>query len=239
MGWLRSLVTLLWTVLLCGAGFLAGMLGLTTVLDFLFHLWARGACLLSGMKVEVLGESPNKGCLFVFNHSSHMDIAALLVGVHGRVRFGAKEELFRIPLFGATLRATQTLRISRQNRSQTLKEYDRARGRFAAGENFALAPEGTRSQDPCQLQDFKSGPFILAIEAQAKVVPVVIFGTHKVLPKSSLRMQTGFWSQKVIVKFLEPIDAGQIQLEGRRELKARVFAEMQTALASFCQDQKL
>ena len=53
-----------------------------------------------------------------------------------------------------------------------------------------IFPEGTRSPDG-QLQPFKPGGFHLALKIKGDIVPVSIVGTHRIVPKGSLRVQKG------------------------------------------------
>jgi 1-acyl-sn-glycerol-3-phosphate acyltransferase len=62
--------------------------------------------------------------------------------------------------------------------------------RFREGASILIFPEGTRSEDG-QLQPFKPGGFHLALKAKGDIVPVSIVGTHRIVPKGSLRVQKG------------------------------------------------
>jgi 1-acyl-sn-glycerol-3-phosphate acyltransferase len=55
------------------------------------------------------------------------------------------------------------------------------------GASLFVFPEGSRSRDG-QLQRFKAGMFLLAIENQLPVVPVTIRGSREVMPKGRLRV---------------------------------------------------
>ena len=56
------------------------------------------------------------------------------------------------------------------------------------GSCLVLFPEGTRSRDG-SLLPFKKGPFFLAMESGAPVVPVSIVGATRLLPKGSLNLK--------------------------------------------------
>ena len=53
-----------------------------------------------------------------------------------------------------------------------------------------MFPEGTRSPDG-ELQRFKKGAFVLALEASCPIVPVGIRGSREVMPKGSFRIRRG------------------------------------------------
>ena len=64
--------------------------------------WGRGLLIASGVKVRVIGPAQTLPAQVVFmaNHQSLYDIAALLATVPVPVRFLAKRSLFRLPFFG-------------------------------------------------------------------------------------------------------------------------------------------
>src|SRR4051812_47008812 len=87
--------------------------------------WAKLCCRMAGVHVRVEGAEniPDRGCLFLFNHSSFFDVFAL-AGYIPDLRFGAKAELFKIPVFASAIRAVGTLPIARDNREEVYKIYE-------------------------------------------------------------------------------------------------------------------
>ncbi|MBP6667994.1 MAG: 1-acyl-sn-glycerol-3-phosphate acyltransferase [Gemmatimonadales bacterium] len=125
-------------------------------------------------------------CVFVANHQSWLDILALLVLLPGSVRFVAKKELGRVPLFGPAMRAAGHIEVDRRDLRSAVSAYEAAGRVIRSGFSALVFPEGTRSRDG-RLLPFKKGPFVLAIVAQVPVVPVVILGSHEALPRGSVR----------------------------------------------------
>src|SRR5205823_2559565 len=140
-----------------------------------------------------------------FNHQSHVDIPSIHSTIRRRLRFGAKIELFKIPIFGAAIRAAGVLPIARANRDEVYRVYRQAAAKLAAGWSFILAPEGTRQREP-RIGPFKRGPFVFAIDAQVPLVPIVLKGTFDVLPKSSRLVNVGAWSRTVTLHALPPVE---------------------------------
>jgi 1-acyl-sn-glycerol-3-phosphate acyltransferase len=192
--------------------------------------WSRPLVWPAGVRVEVRGaehiRKTGKGFLILFNHSSLYDIPVLYGYFPRSFRFGAKIELFKIPLFGPAMRACGVLPIDRGNRNKVMQVYDQAISRIHNGECFALAPEGTR-QDGIQLGKFKRGPFEFAINAQSDVVPVVLAGALKVLPKHSVWANMGHWRQTVILQITPPIAASEYTIEQSEALQERVRSQME------------
>src|SRR4030065_544341 len=87
------------------------------------------------------------------------------------VRFLAKKELYKIPLFGSTLRAVGMVETDRQAGAAAHEDINRQVARvITMGRSLLIYPEGTRSRD-AELHDFKKGPFRIAIENGMPVLP--------------------------------------------------------------------
>ncbi|MGE5085369.1 MAG: lysophospholipid acyltransferase family protein [Bacillota bacterium] len=190
--------------------------------DQIVYLWTRPLCWVFGVKVVVKGleNRPKGGYIYVFNHTSFFDIFAMS-GWLGSFRFGAKIELFKIPIFGLAMRRAGILPIARSRREEVFKVYKAAEARIANGERFALAPEGTRQKTE-RLGPFKSGPFILAINAKAPIVPVVIKGASAIMPKGHWIPNWGVWSRTITLEVLPAVDVSGYTIEDRPELQERV-----------------
>jgi len=229
--WLRSAVaTLLFplTVIVIGPAAIVGhyLFNNRKLDDYFVCLWGRVCCAISGVDVIIDGKDniPAGGCLFLFSHTSFFDVFALAGYLPG-VRFGAKAELFRIPIFSNAIRALGTLPIARNNRDEVYKIYDEAKTRLANGEKFALSPEGGRFYGQ-QLAPFKAGPFVFAISAGAPIVPVVILGAYEVLPKSTFLFNKDRFFQTIHLKILKPIETKGFTLEARKDLQKLVYDRM-------------
>ncbi len=200
--------------------------------DQFVYNWCRFTCWMFGVSVETRGleNIPQGGCLFVFNHTSFFDIFAM-AGYLGSFRFGAKIELFKIPIFGAALVRAGILPIARHRRDTVLKVYQAAEVRIKAGERFALSPEGTR-QDTEILAPFKSGPFVFAINAKAPIVPVIVKGALAVMPKGHIP-NWGAWRRVITLEVLPPISPAPYSIEQRPELQKVVYKTMAPYFPNF------
>ncbi|WP_413613418.1 lysophospholipid acyltransferase family protein [Bdellovibrio sp. HCB-110] len=223
----RSLLALIWfpihTMLCAGALIIVNLtMNNRPLEDRIVEFWTRNACRMFGVKVEVKGleNRPQGGFLYVFNHTSFFDIFAMN-GWLGSFRFGAKIELFKIPVFGPAMRRAGILPIARDRREEVFKVYQAAEARIKAGERFALAPEGTR-QNSERLGSFKSGPFIFAINAKAPIVPVIVKGAAAILPKGHTIPNWGVWSRTVTLQVLPPVDPLQYTIQERPQLQEKV-----------------
>jgi 1-acyl-sn-glycerol-3-phosphate acyltransferase len=151
--------------------------------------YARSLLRVSRVPVSGTGLEHLSGlatCVYVVNHQSWFDVLAVLDVLPGSLRFMAKRELGRVPLFGRALRAAGHIEIDRGNLASAVTAYERAAVHLRRGLSAVVFAEGTRSRDG-RLRPFKKGPFVLAIVAQVPVVPVYVEGSFAVLPKGSIR----------------------------------------------------
>ena len=71
-------------------------------IDPLLYLWARSVLLTAGVKTEARGleRLPPGNFVLAVNHQSHFDAMMLYGHLTTHLRFVAKADLFKIPLFG-------------------------------------------------------------------------------------------------------------------------------------------
>lgn len=156
------------------------------------RFWAKVGLWLAGVRLTVAGQEnlPAGAAVYMPNHQSNFDILALFAGLPVQFRWLAKEELFRIPLFGFAMRRTGYIAIDRSDRKKAIQSMAEAARRIGEGTSVIVFPEGTRSLDG-HLLPFKKGGFMLAIDAAALIVPVAIDGSHEVMPKHSRWIRGG------------------------------------------------
>ncbi len=194
--------------------------------DSVVMLWGKVCCRMAGVTVVLKGKEnlPREGCLLLFNHSSFFDVFAIAGYLKG-VRFGAKAELFKIPIFGKAISSVGTLPIDRKNREGVFRIYEEAKARFLKGEQFVLSPEGGRFYGP-QLSPYKSGPFQFAMSVQVPVVPVVIMGAYEALPKGGFLFNLEAWKHQVIIEILPAVPTLGYSASNRHDLIKKVYEQM-------------
>ena len=221
---------LVWTLICSSIAFAVSFSANTARHNAVIAVWARFIIFLIRVDVEVFDKDklPKTGCLLLFNHLSLLDIPLIYYALGSDFRFGAKIELFSIPVFGHALKRYGFLPIERNNRANTLNTYAEAKERSLRGEKFILAPEGTR-QTELKLGSFKSGPFILAIQAQIPITPVVISGPEIICPKNKL---IPVLNKRVAckVKVLDTIATNNVPIDDRNKIKDIAWKNMNTAL---------
>jgi 1-acyl-sn-glycerol-3-phosphate acyltransferase len=154
----------------------------------------RVAFALARIRVEVTGLEHVPGgraCIFMSNHLSNLDPPALFPHIPGRTSAFLKRSLMKIPLLGYGMKLADFVPVDRDGRVQSaIESINVARGVLQKGVHITTFVEGTRSRDG-RLLPFKKGPFYLAMEAGAPVVPVSIHGTEGLMPKGSKRVLPG------------------------------------------------
>jgi 1-acyl-sn-glycerol-3-phosphate acyltransferase len=205
---------------------IASLLGVPRSEDSLYevcaHWWVSAAVWASGVKLVVHGDPHDRSArhVFVANHMSWLDVP-ILSSLLRHFRFVAKAEIARWPVFGAVFRAIGTVYIERANRKAAFDSYREAATRIERGGSVVVFPEGTRGESYA-LRPFKKGPFVLAISAQAPIVPTVVHGTMAVLPKGGVWIKGG----RVDVHFLEPVTTAGTTYEDRDAIAKKVWDRM-------------
>jgi 1-acyl-sn-glycerol-3-phosphate acyltransferase len=155
--------------------------------------WSKSILWVCGIKIRVLGLEnlePETPRIYMVNHQSYFDIFTLLANLPVQFKFVLKQELMRVPFLGPAMRRARYVGIDRDDPRKAIKSMNQAADRFREGSSILIFPEGTRSPDG-QLQPFKPGGFHLALKTRGDIVPVSIVGTHRIVPKGSLRIEKG------------------------------------------------
>jgi 1-acyl-sn-glycerol-3-phosphate acyltransferase len=187
--------------------------------------WGRGLLLASGVSVRVTRSTPAppRRAVFMANHQSLYDIAAVLATVPVPVRFLAKRSLFRIPVFGWSLAAAGFVPIDRVDRSRAKDAFRHALNALEQGMAIVVFPEETRSLDG-RIRPFRRGGFLMALKGRAPIVPIGIHGTLRVRRKGSLQVEP----VEVEVAYGDPIEAGAWGVRRIDALIERVEDEVST-----------
>ena len=176
---------------------------------------------LAGIRVRVEGleNIPSGVCVFASNHASNLDPVALVPNIPRRVALLAKKEVFRIPILTKAIRLAKLVPVDRGDKDAAAESVDKAVQYLKEGLSFCVFPEGTRSRDG-RLLPFKRGTFLMAIRAEAWVVPVSLAGTQRLMRKGGWTIHPG----EVVVRYGQAINAAQYSEDQRDELRQRVQA---------------
>jgi len=141
-------------------------------------------------KVEINGleNIPNQGaCILSLNHTSLLDPPVIAVLVTRRLAFMAKEELFRIPVFGFIIRTLGAFPVKRG--VGDISAIKTSLNILSEGKVLAIFPEGRRVGKG-QTSYAKPGVALIATKAKVPVIPVGISGGYKLFHKLSINIGT-------------------------------------------------
>jgi 1-acyl-sn-glycerol-3-phosphate acyltransferase/long-chain acyl-CoA synthetase len=178
------------------------------------------------LTVEGRHHLPDKPFLLCSNHSSHIDSAALMTasgrGFSSFALLGASDYFFhsrRVRWSVAPL--MNVIPIERRPGPKSLTACLTICRRFLeqTGGALILYPEGTRSRDG-EMQAFKTGAGLFAIELGVPLVPAHIEGTHRILPKGQSVPRSG----PLTVRFGKAIELAMLPWDGESIRDQRRFA---------------
>jgi 1-acyl-sn-glycerol-3-phosphate acyltransferase len=177
-----------------------------------------GATRLGVNGLDRLG--PGQAYVVVSNHESNWDLPCVTAGLSQLIlRFVAKKQVMRIPIFGQALRLTGNVRVVRTETECDVERIRKGMSQRAEEVSVLFFAEGTRSRDGA-LQPFKKGAFATAIGFGLPILPVAIAGTRPIWPKGKLRVRRG----AVAIEVGEPISTDGLTLDDRTGLRDRTHA---------------
>jgi 1-acyl-sn-glycerol-3-phosphate acyltransferase len=221
---LRSIVTYVAVslyVVLAGPPLLlvALLLGSPSILYQAGRFGVRLGLFLSGIRFVVEGKDRillDRAAVYAVNHASNVEPPIIFEVLHQlfpRLRILYKAELRKLPVLVRAFDLAGFVPLERGNRDQSLPAIERAAQALREGNSFLIFPEGTRSRTG-QLLPFKKGGFIMAIKAQAPIIPVSVSGGRTA-------MQKGSWIVRPVmvdVRIGDPVETAGMTLDQRDEL---------------------
>lgn len=140
---------------------------------------------LLGQRISISGAEHvprTGGVMLAYNHVGYVDFVygGLAANPSGRrVRFMAKRELFDHQYVGPLMRSLHHINV---DRGEGVASYDTAVQYLRSGETVGIFPEATISR-AMELKEFKTGAVRLAAEAGVPLVPVILWGTQRMMTK--------------------------------------------------------
>lgn len=179
------------------------------------QLWARCIIVTSGVRIDRRGELPpaSESVVFVVNHASFYDVPIIFAALPRQLRLMAKAALGRVPFIGWHLKRGGHVLVNRTNPGAGI--FKRMQRMARAGASLMVFPEGGRSDG--EVEKFKAGIFLLAIENGLRVVPVTLDGSRIVMPKGRFAVHPA----RVVVKVHEPISTTGMTRDDARALAAK------------------
>lgn len=219
-----------WALLCILMSFVGSLLLFSKKPTFYFaqKVWSPGAFLILGAKLKTTGKEnikPGLPYIVMSNHTSYLDIPAILKSVPLRLHFIAKKELKIVPFLGWYLMLSDTILIDRKNPAKAKESLAEAARLINKGRHVAIFPEGTTSKTG-QLNSLKKGGFHLAEDSKAYIIPVHIKGTYPIWPSANkLKIQSGL-VEVVIGKPIAPEELNTLPMDQRTELVRQRILEL-------------
>lgn len=155
------------------------------------------------------------GVILCANHISYFDPPIVGSPVNRKVHYMAKEELFRIPIFGWLIRQFGAFPVKRGGVSrESIRHSIRL---LKSGQMMGVFPEGSRNAGGMG----KKGAASLALKSNAVVIPVGIVGSYRIFTK----MKVVYGKPVDLSEFAE--DGSSLALE---QATAKIMAAIQTIL---------
>lgn len=150
---------------------------------------AKTAFRLLGLKFQMSGTENvprHGGAILALNHVSYVDFIFGGLAAHPSrrlVRFMAKREVFDHRIAGPVMRSMHHISV---DRADGIASYHDGVEYARSGEIVGVFPEATISRS-MELKEFKSGAVRMAAEAGVPVLPMILWGTQRILTKDHPR----------------------------------------------------
>ncbi|OBI63557.1 1-acyl-sn-glycerol-3-phosphate acyltransferase [Mycobacterium sp. E796] len=153
------------------------------------EILAQLVVLTTGTRISYSGEEniPDRGgAVIAINHTSYVDFLPAALAVHRRrrrLRFMIKAEMQQVKVVNFLIKHTRTIPV---DRGAGADAYAVAVRRLREGELVGVYPEATISRS-FELKEFKTGAARMAAEADVPIVPVIVWGAHRIWTKDHPR----------------------------------------------------
>ena len=145
------------------------------------------------IKIEGSVDIPDdKGCIMCANHIHMFDPSIIACFQKRQITFMVKKELVETPFIGWVLTKSGAFPV------------DRSKGDIGAiktaievlkqNKTLSMFPEGTRHRDG-KFRDIKKGAAMIAIKANAPIIPMRIIGNWRIFSKMTLRIGTPIYPE--------------------------------------------
>jgi 1-acyl-sn-glycerol-3-phosphate acyltransferase len=170
------------------------------------------------------------GAVLAINHVSYVDFIMAgygAVDAKRLVRFMAKKEAFDHPVSGPLMRSMHHISV---DRSDGQGSYDDAVRYLRDGEVVGVFPEATISRS-FLVKELKTGAVRMAADADVPLIPLVLWGTQRLITKDHPRDLSRHKTISVTVG--RPMDPHGNAVERTKELHAVMSSMLDTAIRSY------
>ena len=217
--------------------FVFGVLGYFIVTTFVslnvahqyMKIFCRTCLLSAGQFLKIKGTVPPRDkqpYIYMLNHQSMFDHFMIAGSTSHYLTGVAAEDQYSYPVYGAALRRYKAIPIKRKKLKDAIHSLDEAEKVVLSGTSLLIAPEGTRTVSG-ELGTFKKGPFHLAINTKATIIPVAIIGAWEAKKKTDWKLKPGV----ITIHYGDPIQSTQYDDYSIQELSNFVKNELQKLIS--------
>src|ERR1700759_1575729 len=197
------------------------------------RIWADIWYFLLGIRHENLFESsydPSRNYIFLFNHTSYMDIPCLFKAIRKQpFRVLGKEEIKKIPVFGF-IYSRGAVMVDRGDTVRRAKSVRALKSLLKHHISIGIFPEGTFNETGNALKSFYDGAFRISIETQTPIKPVLFLDNYNLLNHQELLSLKHGRSRAV---FLDEISPDGFNLKQISLFKQKVYTIMENKLKEY------
>ncbi|ANH37706.1 1-acyl-sn-glycerol-3-phosphate acyltransferase [Nocardioides dokdonensis FR1436] len=176
------------------------------------------------------------GVLLAFNHIGYVDFVygGLAANPSKRlVRFMAKREIFDHSAGGVLMRSLHHIEV---DRGEGLESFRTAVDYLEQGEAVGIFPEATISRS-MELKEFKTGAVRIAAAAGVPIVPVILWGTQRMMTKDHPRDFSR--GKSIHLRVGEPLHPdGSDPVAETAALRARMATMLDETIADYPADEQ-
>jgi 1-acyl-sn-glycerol-3-phosphate acyltransferase len=180
--------------------------------------WGKFIFIMYGIRVKTHGKkllNPDQTYVFIGNHRSLLDIPSYALSTPHVIRFLAKKELTKIPLFGYMLERLY-ITVDRKDKVARARSMEKMMQSIKDGISVFICPEGTRNKSKEPLLPFHDGAFRLAIQTQTPMAVLAVKNSNKLLsPNNPIALRPGvihcYWSEPIVTKGMTQDDIGRLK----------------------------
>lgn len=227
-GAIATVLGVLYTVVLATLAAVVSPFKQGRITNRIGRFWSLIITRTCGIKVEVTGLEHIAGLksfVLVTNHQSIFDIFAVMAFIPREIRFIAKKELLRIPIFNIALKRSGHIVVDRQRGGPTVRQ---ALDIAGLGFSICVFAEGHRYTDN-QIHPFQGGAAWLAIQTGLPCVPMAISGSGAFFPRGAKLVVPG---GRMRLALGPPIATADLKSHDRKDLTRRLEDEVRSRFVS-------
>lgn len=164
------------------------------------------------------------GYLITPNHQGMFDMLVLMEAIKNDLGIVIKKEASNVLVLKQVIQSLESYSIDREDIKQSMKVIINVSKDIKAGRNFVIFPEGTRSKNGNNLNEFKGGSFKAAMKVNAPIVPCAMIDAYKAFDTNSIKQIT------VTLIVLDPIYSDEYKEMTTTDVAIMVRDRIQTAI---------